>query len=101
MLKETSFLGSKPKDTLIKTNYKIGCVKREGLINKGRYQRQVRCQNNLSHTRSNIIYVASVVSHFIHEPYEEHLEVFSNMSKVYSRRDYSFEEMSWGKLKPS
>jgi len=44
------------------------------LVDKGRYQRLVGRLIYLSHTRPDIAYAVSVVSQFMHEPYEEHLE---------------------------
>ncbi|XP_024021529.1 uncharacterized protein LOC112091629 [Morus notabilis] len=73
LLRETGFLGSKPADTPIEENHKLGYKKGEVPVDKRRYQRLVARLIYLSHTRPDIAYVVSVVSQFMHEPYEEHL----------------------------
>ena len=48
---------------------------REGTtVDKGCYQRLVRRLIYLSHTRLNIAYAVGVVSKFMHDPKEEHLQ---------------------------
>nr|CAN74925.1 hypothetical protein VITISV_038592 [Vitis vinifera] len=42
LLKEIGFLGSKPTNTSIEANHKIGYEKGEVPINKGRYQRYLK-----------------------------------------------------------
>jgi len=44
-------------------------------MNKGHYQRLMGKLIYLAHTRSDIAYVVSVVSHFMHDPRERHLQV--------------------------
>ena len=75
LLKEIGFLGSKLTDTSIEANHKIGYEKGEVPINKGRYQRLVKCLIYLSHTRLDTAYIINIMSQFMHKPYEEHLEV--------------------------
>lgn len=75
LLKEIGFLGSKPTNTSIEANHKIGYEKGEVPINKGRYQRLVKCLIYLSHTRLDTAYIINIMSQFMHKPYEEHLEV--------------------------
>ena len=49
--------------------------KGEGVpVDTGRYQRLVDKLIYLSHTRPDIAFSVSVVSQFMHSPYEEHLE---------------------------
>jgi hypothetical protein len=42
---------------------------------KGRYQRLVGRLIYISHIRSNIAYIISVVSHFMHNPSEVHMNI--------------------------
>lgn len=104
LLKETGFLGSKPVDTPIEANRKIGYAKGEVPVDKGRCQRLVGRLIYLSQTRPDITYAISVVSQFMHEPYEEPLEAvheFSDISRAHLGRDCSLEEMSQERLKLS
>ena len=67
-------LGCKPTDTPIDPNVKFG--RKEGGIpvDRGRYQRLVGRLIYLSHTRPDIAFAVSVVSQYMHSPFEEHLE---------------------------
>jgi len=63
----------KPSDTPIEFNSKLGEIK--GVpIDTGRYQRLVGKLIYLSHTRPDISFAVSLVSQFMHAPYQEHLE---------------------------
>ena len=66
--------GCKPSDTPIEANSKLGEVKNGVPVDKGRYQRLVGRLIYLSHTRPDIAFAVSMVSQFMHSPYEEHLE---------------------------
>jgi len=74
LLKETGMSGCKPCDTPIEANSKLGEVKNGVPVDKGRYQRLVGRLIYLSHTRPDIAFAVSMVSQFMHSPYEEHLE---------------------------
>ncbi|KAL9434213.1 hypothetical protein AB3S75_015674 [Citrus x aurantiifolia] len=74
LLKETGMSGCKPSDTPIEANSKLGEVKNGVPVDKGRYQRLVGRLIYLSHTRPDIAFAVSMVSQFMHSPYEEHLE---------------------------
>ncbi|EXB96864.1 hypothetical protein L484_016637 [Morus notabilis] len=66
--------GCKPSDTPMEPNSKLGET-REGVpVHTGRYQRLVGKLIYLSHTRPDISFAVSMVSQFMHAPYEEHLE---------------------------
>ncbi|XP_073313436.1 secreted RxLR effector protein 161-like [Primulina huaijiensis] len=55
-------------------NIKIGIKKDSPPVDKGRYQRLVGKLIYLSHTRPDIGFVVSVISHFMNTPTEEHLD---------------------------
>lgn len=73
LLKETGMSGCRPADTPIDTNMKLGEVKDGTPVDTGRYQRLVGKLIYLSHTRPDIAFAVSMVSQFMHTPYEEHL----------------------------
>ena len=66
--------GCKPSDTPIEFNSKLGEIKEGVPVNVGRYQRLVGKLIYLSHTRPDISFAVSLVSQFMHAPYQEHLE---------------------------
>ena len=74
LLKETGMSGCKPSDTPIEVNAKLGEVKDGVPVDTGRYQRLVGRLIYLSHTRPDIAFAVSMVSQFMHSPYEEHLD---------------------------
>lgn len=74
LLKETGMSVCRPVDTPIDTNVKLGDIKDGTPVDKGMYQRLVGKLIYLSHTRPNIAFAISMVSQFMHSPYEEHLE---------------------------
>lgn len=73
LLKETSMLGCKPAGTPIDLNVKFGG--KGGIPVIGRYKRLVGRLIYLSHTRLDIAFAISLVSQYMHSPFEEHLEV--------------------------
>ena len=74
LLKKTGMSGCKLADTSIDLNVKLGEMKRGVHVDTGRYQGLVRKLIYLSHTRLDITFAVSMVSQFMHSPYEEHLE---------------------------
>ncbi|XP_062100755.1 uncharacterized mitochondrial protein AtMg00810-like [Humulus lupulus] len=68
LLKETGMLGSKPNKTPIKM---FG----GSPIDKGRYQQLVGKLIYLSHTRPDIAFAVSLVSQYMHNPCQRHLNV--------------------------
>ncbi|CAJ2657582.1 unnamed protein product [Trifolium pratense] len=73
LLKETGMSGCRSADTPMDPNAKLwenGNVP----VDNGRYQRLVGKLIYLSHTRPDIAFSVSVVSQFMHSPFEEHLE---------------------------
>ncbi|XP_073220339.1 secreted RxLR effector protein 161-like [Cicer arietinum] len=73
LLEETGMSGSRPADTPMELNAKLW-EKGSVPVEIGRYQRLVGKLIYLAHTRPDIAFSVSVVSQFMHSPYEEHLE---------------------------
>ncbi|PRQ47582.1 putative RNA-directed DNA polymerase [Rosa chinensis] len=74
LLTETGMLGCRPADTPIEQNHKLAEYPNQTLTKKARYQRLVGRLIYLSHTRPDIAYAVSVVSQFMHNPSETHME---------------------------
>ncbi|PRQ44810.1 putative RNA-directed DNA polymerase [Rosa chinensis] len=74
LLTETGMLGCRPADTPIEQNHKLAEYPNQTLTEKARYQRLVGRLIYLSHTRPDIAYAVSVVSQFMHNPSETHME---------------------------
>ncbi|KAH9679732.1 hypothetical protein KPL71_026249 [Citrus sinensis] len=73
LLKETGMSGCKPIDTHVEYNLKLG-EGEKALVDAQRYQNLVGKLIYLSHTRPDIAFAVSIVSRFMHNPREEHLE---------------------------
>ena len=63
--------------TPIEYNHRLCNAPEEPMIDKGLYQRLVVIY--LSHTRPNIAFVVSVVSQFMHDPRERHLQAVNQI----------------------
>ena len=74
LLKETSMLVCKPIDTLIDVNIKMSVHIGGKEVDREGYQRLVGKLIYLSHTRPDIAFVVSLVSQFMHNPKEDHLQ---------------------------
>ena len=74
LLKETGMLGCKPVDTPMDPVKKIGEQKESTPVDTKTYQRPIGKLIYLSHTRSDITFVVSVVSQYMHAPCEGHME---------------------------
>ncbi|KZV22697.1 Cysteine-rich RLK (receptor-like protein kinase) 8 [Dorcoceras hygrometricum] len=74
LLKDTGMTGCRPSDTPIDPNLKLGDITQGTPVDVGRYQRLVGKLIYLSHTRPDIAFAVSMVSQFMHSPYEEHLD---------------------------
>ena len=79
LLKETGMLGCKPADTPMDSTKKIGTEKNSAPVDKGRYQRLIGRLIYLSHTRPDIGFSISVVSQFMNNPIEEHMEAVNTI----------------------
>lgn len=75
LLKETGKLGCKPVATPMDANQKLGDVKKKPKVDIQIYQRLVGRRIHRAHTRSDIAYPVSVISQFMHDPRESHLQV--------------------------
>nr|CAN61071.1 hypothetical protein VITISV_006592 [Vitis vinifera] len=75
LLKETGMLGCKPANIPMDYTTKIGTIKGSDPVDKRRYQRFVEKPIYLSRTRPNIAFSVSVVSQFMNNPIEEHIEI--------------------------
>lgn len=78
LLEETGLLGFMVAETLIEPNPKL-LTRVEEIKEKKWYQRLVARLIYLSQTRSNIAYVASMVSQFMHAPRPTHFEAASRI----------------------
>ena len=74
LLNETGMMGCKPADTPMDPYNKIGTKKDSAPVDRGRYQRLVGRLIYLSHTRPDIGFSVSVISQFMNNPTEEHME---------------------------
>lgn len=75
LLTETGKIGCKPMSTPTEPNSKLGKAKEEPPVDKAMYQRLVGKLIYLSHTRPDIAYAVSLISQFMHDPRESHLQV--------------------------
>jgi Reverse transcriptase (RNA-dependent DNA polymerase) len=81
LLAEVGMLDYKPADTPMVQNVKL-CVDPDQIpTNKDQYQRIMGKLIYLSHTRPDIAYAVGVVSQFIHNPKEEHIEAVTRILK--------------------
>ena len=74
LLRETGKIGCKPVSTPIDPNHKLGEAKEEPVVDKRMYQRLVGRLIYLAHSRPDIAYSVSVISQFMHDPRESHLQ---------------------------
>jgi hypothetical protein len=74
ILTKVGMLKCKPVETHVIQNQKLGSNLDQSPTNKERYQRLVGKLIYLLHTRPDIAYVVSMVSHFMHAPVEEHMK---------------------------
>ena len=74
LLAETGKIGCKPVSTPMDPNHKLGEAKEEPMVDKRMYQRLIGRLIHLAHTRPDIAYSVSVISQFMHDPREPHLQ---------------------------
>ena len=74
LLAITGKIGCKPVSTPMDPNHKLGEAKEEPMVDKRMYQRLVGRLIYLEHTRPDITYSVSVISQFMHDPREPHLQ---------------------------
>jgi hypothetical protein len=74
LLAETGMLDCKPISTPIEQNHHLAEYPDQTPTNQSRYQRLVGRLIYLSHTRPDVAYAVSVVSQFMHNPSECHMD---------------------------
>jgi len=74
LLKETGKTACKPISTPVDPNIKLESAEEDNAVNKEMYQRLVGRLIYLSHTRPDIAFAVSLVSQFMHQPREAHLQ---------------------------
>ena len=75
MLKATGKTACRPASTPVDPNIKLGSAEEDITVDKEMYQRLVGLLIYLSHTRPDIAFAVSLVSQFMHQPKEVHLQV--------------------------
>jgi len=74
LLKETRKTACKPVSTPVDPNIKLGSAEEDNAVNKEMYQRLMGRLIYLTHTRPDIAFAVSLVSQFMHQPREAHLQ---------------------------
>ena len=75
LLAKTGMLDCKPVDTPIEQNHCLAEYPDQTPTDRARYQRLVGRLIYLAHTRPDVVYAVSVVSQFMHNPSESHMNV--------------------------
>lgn len=73
MLQETGMSTCQPANALMEEGLKLCIEANQVPVDKGRYQRLVGRLVNLAHTRPDLAYALSIVSQFMHNPSEQHM----------------------------
>jgi hypothetical protein len=73
LLKETGILGCKSASTPIDQKLKLSAETGEP-VDKERYQRLVGRLIYMNHTRPNISFAVNVMSHYMHDPRNGHMD---------------------------
>ncbi|WJZ92322.1 hypothetical protein VitviT2T_011324 [Vitis vinifera] len=73
ILQEIGMSGCQPVDTLIEEGLKLCVEHNQVSTDKGRYKRFVGRLMYLAHTRPDLAYALSVVSQYMHNPGEQHM----------------------------
>ena len=73
LLQETGMSASQPADTPVEEGLKLCVETNQVPVDKGRYQRLVGRLMYLAHTRPDLAYALSIVSQFMHNPGEQHM----------------------------
>ena len=74
LLKETGKTACRPANTPMDPNLKLGKAEEDAAVDKEMYQRLVGRLIYLSHTRPDIAYAVGLLSQFMHNPKEVHLQ---------------------------
>ncbi|RVW67394.1 Retrovirus-related Pol polyprotein from transposon TNT 1-94 [Vitis vinifera] len=75
IIKETGMSGCQPVNTPIEKGLKLCVEPNQVSTDKGRYQRLVGRLMYLAHTRPDLAYALSIVSQYMHNPGEQHMNV--------------------------
>lgn len=89
--------GCRPANTPMDLNHKLADTKDGTPVDTARYQKPLGKLIYLAHTRPDIAFSLSVVSQFMHSPYEKHLDAVYRISrnlKVLQERDCSLKGKS-------
>nr|CAN62726.1 hypothetical protein VITISV_018786 [Vitis vinifera] len=96
LLQETGMSGCQPVNTPIEEGLKLCVEPNQVSTDKGRYQRLVGRLMYLAHTRPDLAYALSVVSQYMHNPGEQHmnavmriLRYLKNSIEVYTDDDWA------------
>ncbi|KAK2984954.1 hypothetical protein RJ640_013380 [Escallonia rubra] len=73
LLRETGMLACQPVDTPVEEGLKLRIESNQVLVYKGRYQRLIGRLMYLAHTRPDLAYAISIVSQYMHNPGEQHM----------------------------
>ena len=73
LLQETGMSACQPTDTPVEEGLKLCIESNQVPVDKGRYQRLVGRLMYLAHTRPDLAYALSIVSQFMHNPGEQHM----------------------------
>ncbi|XP_071919974.1 uncharacterized protein [Coffea arabica] len=72
--KETGMTASKPVGTPIEQNHKLGKAHEDKVVDREMYQRLIGKLIYLAHSKPDIVYSVNVISQFMHDPKEVHLQ---------------------------
>ncbi|KAK3029571.1 hypothetical protein RJ639_038460 [Escallonia herrerae] len=73
LLRETGMLACQQVDTPVEEGLKLRIESNQVPVDKGRYQRLVGRLMYLAHTRPDLAYALSIVSQYMHNPGEQHM----------------------------
>ena len=73
LLQETGMSTCQPADTPVEEGLKLYVETNQVPVDKGTYQRLVGRLIYLAHTRPDLAYALSIVSQFMHNPEEQHM----------------------------
>ena len=98
LLKETGMMASKTIATPIEQNHRLSEALEEKKVDRKMYQRLVGILIYLAHIRPDIAYSMSVISKFMHDPRETHLQVAYRVLhyfKAHPRKGILFKKTSY------
>ncbi|KAM5585973.1 hypothetical protein ABKV19_005070 [Rosa sericea] len=85
LLSETGMLDCRPADTPIEQNHRLAEYPDQIPTDRARYQRLVGRLIYLGHTRPDLAYAVSVVSQFMHNPSEDHMDAVVRILRYLKR----------------